>query len=90
MVEVGSRGGCVLQLRYCCAAPTAAAPTAAPLLLRPLLLRLLGRELDHVVDAQHGDGRLRRELDHLDLGEGVDRDRGRDRDRDGGRVRVRG
>ena len=69
-----------MQLRYCCAAPTAAAPTAAPLLLRLLLLRLLGRELDHVVDAQHGDGRLRRELDHLDLGEG----------RDGGRVRVRG
>ena len=74
-----------MQLRYCCAAPTAAAPTAAP-----LLLRLLGGELDHVVDAQHGDGRLRRELDHLDLGEGGDRNRGRDRDRDGGRVRVRG
>ena len=47
------------------------------LLLRLLLLRLLGRELDHVVDAQHGDGRLRRELDHLDLGErGLDDARG--------------
>ena len=34
-----------------------------------LLLLLLGGELDHVVDAQHGDGRLRGELDHLDLGE---------------------
>mmetsp|Transcript_45445 Transcript_45445/g.119380 ORF Transcript_45445/g.119380 Transcript_45445/m.119380 type:complete len:207 (+) Transcript_45445:186-806(+) len=35
-----------------------------------LLALLLGRELDHVVDAQHGDGRLGGKLDHLDLGEG--------------------
>ena len=75
----------LLRGSYRCG-PYRGAPTAAA----PLLLRLLGRELDHVVDAQHGDGRLRRELDHLDLGEGRDRDRGRGRDRDGGRVRVRG
>ena len=39
------------------------------LLFGLLLLLLLGGELDHVVDAQHGDGRLGGELDHLHLGE---------------------
>ena len=81
----------LLRGSYRCG-PYRGAPTAAA----PLLLRLLGRELDHVVDAQHGDGRLRRELDHLVLGEGRGRggdggrDGDRDRDRDGDRDRDRG
>ena len=31
---------------------------------------LLGRQLDHVVDSQNGDGRLGGELQALDLGHG--------------------
>ena len=62
----------LLRGSYRCG-PYRGAPTAAA----PLLLRLLGRELDHVVDAQHGDGGLGGELDHLDLGErGLDDARG--------------
>jgi len=52
--------------RYCCCLSTLPLYTS---LVSLLLLLVLGGELDHVVDAQHGDGRLRGKLDHLHLGE---------------------
>ena len=39
-------------------------------LLVGLLLALLGRQLDHVVDPEDGDGGLGGELERLDLGDG--------------------